>query len=65
MFALDLTAYCLNQGLAPGTWVSATDFASGYLPETQQAILDHELSGIESTTATIEGKLLRLIRPKL
>ena len=63
MFGLDLQTFYRAQGLPVNIWVSAQEFASGYLPQTQQAILQYEFSGVESATAKIDGKFIRLIRP--
>jgi hypothetical protein len=64
MFGLDLQNFYRAQGLPVDVWVLAQDFASGYLPQTQQAILQYEFPGVESATARIQGKLVKLIRPQ-
>jgi hypothetical protein len=62
--ALDLAAYYRNQNLTADCWISAEAFCQNYNPQHRQWLLTFEFTGVESAVAQIDGRTMRLIRPK-
>jgi hypothetical protein len=62
--ALDLAAHYRSQGLAADVWIEAGRFFQRYATEHQKLLLTRQFSGVESTTVLIDGRTVRLIRPK-